>query len=214
MAKKKKIIVVVFSLVKYRRLGDFKYKIVGISADIDANTTIFVTPVPTVASVNGHLVDLDGAQALVQQRVPGGVATRNAAYNVVLVDIRSWLRYVQDLIDKEPDPEQQMIIATSSGFDIKVNGAINKPDLKVVQTGPNTVKLVARSAASRAAYSWQMSINNGTTWTDLPVTNAAKTTVSGLTAGTRYVFRFRSTVKNVVSNWSYTVSIVIQFPAT
>ncbi len=211
MATLKRRVVVVFSLVRYRRLGDFRYKTGGISADIAAATGVFATPVPTVLVVNGHITAFDAAQVLVETRAINGVATRNAAYNVVVDDMRAWLRYVQALIDAEPDPEQQLIIANSSGFDVRVNGVYIKSPFKVTQLPtPGMVKLAAISAGSRAAYNWQVSSNNGATWADLPITNIAKTTATGLTSGARYIFRFRSVVKNVVSGWCLPVSIVMQ----
>ncbi len=211
MAPLNRRINVVFGISKYRRLGEFRNKVIGIKADIANYTAIFATPLPTVLQVNTDFTALDTAQALVETRAPNGVATRDAARKTVTDDMRAWQRYVQGLIDAETDPDQKLIIANSSGFDITVNGVRVKPDFKVIQMAtPGTVKLVARSAGMRAAYSWQMSANNGSTWTDLPITNVANTSVAGLTLGARYVFRFRSVVKNVTSPWSFTVSVVMQ----
>ncbi len=212
MAPLNRKITVVFGISKYRSYGAFRMKATHVSADIAAYTTIFATPSPTVSAVNGHISAMDAAQILVETRAENGVATRNAARTLVTDDMETWVAYVQGLIRVEPDPEQQMIIASSSGLDIKVNGVRVKPSLAVKQLiTPGMVKLVGQSAALKAAYQWQMSINNGVSWTDLPVTNVANTTVSGLTSGARIVFRFRSTVKNVTSGWSLAVSFVIQY---
>lgn len=209
MAPLNRKINVSFGISKYRSQGAFKGQATKVSADIAAYTLIFVTPNPTVASVNGHLAALDAAQILVEIRAENGVSTRNAAHNVVVADMRAWERYVQALIDAEPDPDQKMIIASSSGFDVKINGTYAKPDLKITPIAtPGMANLVGKAAAKTAAYEWQMSSNNGTIWTTLPVTNSAKTTISGLIAGTRYVFRFRSTVKNVTSGWCTAVSFI------
>ncbi len=211
MATLKKRITVVFSLTRYRRLGDFRFKVMGVSATIAGNTTIFATPVPTVLVVDGHISDFDDAQTLVEQRALGAVAVRDEAMNIVVDDMRAWVRYVQGLVDAAADFEAGMIIAEASGFDIKVNGVYIKPPLRVVQTPtPGTIRLIAIAAGSRSAYEWQQSINNGTTWTNLQTTNVANTTVTGLNSGTRYAFRFRSIVNNTPSAWSSVVSIVIQ----
>ena len=211
MAPLNRKITVVFGISKYRSYGAFRSKSTHVSADIGAYTTIFVTPSPTVSAVNGHISAMDAAQILVETRAENGVATRNAARTVVREDMESWVAYVQGLIRAEPDPEQQMIIATSSGLDIKVNGAYVKPLLKATQMPtPGAVKLVAQAAGNRAAYEWQMSTNNGTTWVDLPTNNTASTTVTGLAVGTRLLFRFHSVVKNEISTWSYSVSVIMQ----
>ena len=211
MTQLKKRVVVVFNLSKVRRLGDFRYKVGGISNAIGGNTTVFATPLPTVLIVNGHITAMDAAQADVELRLQGSVAIRNAAFNVVVSDIRAWVRYVQALIDAEPDYEQQLIIAGSSAFDTRVNGVYIKPPLKAIALPtPGSVKLTAVSAGKNAAYNWQQSINNGSTWVELPPTNVANTAVSGLNAKASYLFRFRSVVKNVVSAWSGTVGLVIQ----
>lgn len=211
MAPLNRKINVIFGVGKYRTLDAFRGQAIKVSADIAAYTLIFVTPVPAVSAVNADIAALDAAEVLVQTREVNAVATRNAARNVVTEDMHAWERYVQGLIAAEPDPDQKMIIASSSGFDIKVNGVRVKRDLTIVQqTTPGLVKLVARAAGTGAAYSWQMSTNNGTTWIDLPITNVAKTTVSGLSTGTRYVFRFRSTIKNVTSAWCPQISFYLQ----
>lgn len=210
MAKDKKRAMAVFNISKLRRLGDFREKVELILADIGGNTTLFPTPSPTVAIVNGHISNLADAQVLVGQRVPGSVAVRNEAYSVVVTDIRNWQRYVQGLADVATF-EQAVILITSAGFDLRVNGVYIKPDLRIMLTvNPNVIRLIAKSAGKGAAYEWQQSINNGVLWTNLPVTNVANLQVGGLTSKATYLFRFRSTVKGVTSGWSLPVNIVVQ----
>lgn len=209
MAPSNRKITVVFGVRKYRTLSAFRNQAIKVSADIAAYPLIFVTPNPTVASVNTHLDTMDAAQVLVDTGGVNAVATRNAARNIVMEDMHAWERYVQGLIAAETDFDQKMVIAVSSGLDIRVNGVRVKKDLELTQLiTPGMMKMVARAAGPKAAYEWQMSQNNGTSWTTLPVTNVAKTTVSGLTAGLRYLFRFRSTVKNVTSGWSTSESFI------
>jgi len=51
---------------------------------------------------------------------------------------------------------------------------------------------------------------DGTTWTDLPSTLKAKTTVSGLTVDVRTYFRFRAITPSGTGSWTAAVSIVVQ----
>ena len=145
------------------------------------------------------------------QRVPGSVAVRNAAYSTVLDAMYALMRYVQGLADSAADTETAIILITSSGFDIKVNGVFEKPPLAVkpgISTG--IVRLIAKSAGTRVSYNWQQSANNAASWLDLPTTLQAKTQVTGLTSKSYYGFRVRFITKDGPGNWSTPVGIVIQ----
>ena len=73
-----------------------------------------------------------------------------------------------------------------------------------------TASLVTASAAGRASYEWQYSTDAGKTWLLLPPTLQAKTSVSGLQAGTVVQFRNRAVTKTGASDWSPAVSLLIQ----
>jgi hypothetical protein len=60
-----------------------------------------------------------------------------------------------------------------------------------------------------AFYEWSTSSDGGKTWTPIATTNTAKTLVSGLTAGTTVSFRYRTTLKNVTSDWSQTIGVLV-----
>jgi hypothetical protein len=70
------------------------------------------------------------------------------------------------------------------------------------------VKLVAKSAGKRVSYEWQQS-DDGTIWTDLPVTLQAKTSVTGLTVGRKMYFHVRPVLKDNAGFWSPVVSILV-----
>ena len=72
--------------------GDFKDKVVEISGKIAGNTTLFATPSPTVLVVDGHIADMETEQANIGLGVPGSVAARDNAVQVVVEDVaRKWL---------------------------------------------------------------------------------------------------------------------------
>jgi hypothetical protein len=64
-----------------------------------------------------------------------------------------------------------------------------------------SVRLVAKAVAKVASYEWQLSKDAGNTWVDLPTTLQAKATVSGLTPGVTYGFRFRAIMRPRVADW-------------
>jgi hypothetical protein len=72
------------------------------------------------------------------------------------------------------------------------------------------VNLVVAQAGNRASYEWEYSSDLGKTWVLLPPTLQAKTTVSGLQAGTIVQFRYRPVTKTGAADWSAPVSLMVQ----
>ncbi len=62
--------------------------------------------------------------------------------------------------------------------------------------------LTVKSAGPRASYDWQMSVDGGKTWTEIPSTTKAKTNVAALAVGTSVQFRFRTLTPKGQSDWS------------
>ena len=72
------------------------------------------------------------------------------------------------------------------------------------------VTLEAKAAKGKASYDWEYS-TDGKTWTPLPTTLVAKTTVSGLTPLTTYSFRHRVlTQKDGQSDWHQIATLVVR----
>jgi hypothetical protein len=72
------------------------------------------------------------------------------------------------------------------------------------------VRLVAKAAAVRAPYEWEWSADGEKTWTQLPSTLQAKTTVTGLTPATTYQFRYRATTKVGEGDWTQVTSLLVK----
>jgi hypothetical protein len=87
----------------------------------------------------------------------------------------------------------------------------DKPALSAKQgSASGTVTLSAKSAAVKAAYNWQYSTDQKT-WTSLPQTLKAKTSVSGLTAATTYFFRSQAlTPKGGEGDWGQATSLLVK----
>ncbi len=73
-----------------------------------------------------------------------------------------------------------------------------------------SVKLVAASAARRASYEWQYSVDGGKTWQVAPVTLQTKTTVIGLTPGATVTFRYREVTKAGEGDWSQLITAIVK----
>jgi hypothetical protein len=67
------------------------------------------------------------------------------------------------------------------------------------------VNLYAPRTTRTATYHWQQS-QGGTSWIDLPSTTYASTVVSGLTPGVLYSFRHRTLSRNVLGDWSDSIT--------
>jgi hypothetical protein len=70
------------------------------------------------------------------------------------------------------------------------------------------VLLVAKAVAEASCYYWQFSANQ-TSWTSAPETTKATTTISGLTPGQTYYFRFRVLTSKGVTDWSAAVPYLV-----
>ena len=144
-----------------------------------------------------------------QSRTKGAVALRNekrASLVTVLEEVRT---FVQSQADASPENGASMIessgialrrtpVRPSLGFHAKP-GAVS-----------GAVKLFAPAAARRASYEWQMSTDAGATWSTLPPTLQARTTVPGLKAQSTVQFRFRAVTKAGGGDWSQALAVAVQ----
>jgi hypothetical protein len=167
----------------------------------------FPTPVPPLATVTADLDALEAADAAVLARTKGAAAVRDLAQKKVVDDLGSLKGYAAGIVAQNPG--QGAAIVESAGMFVKKPGGRNKANLAATK-GPGVGDVIVRAkAVKRAAYEWQQSTDGGVTWVAVALTNVAHTTVTGLAVGSTHLFRFRTTVKNVVSDWSTPVSYLV-----
>jgi hypothetical protein len=170
----------------------------------------FSTPSPTLASVAQAITELRTAQAVTLSRTKGAAQARNdklAALVKLLQLLRSYIQSVADV-----DAETASTVITSAGLAVKKPPTL-KPRVFAATPGDNsgTVKLVTVSAGPRSSYLWQVSLDGGKTWVDLPATTQARTTVTALPAGTTVLFRYRSvTPKAGQGDWVPPISLLVR----
>ena len=173
-----------------------------------SGSAYFATPPIPYLTVSGHIDDLAAAQAVVKKRATGTAAARNIVYNIVKKDLQEYQIYVQSLADKAAESTDAIAIIKASGFSLKATGIRIKPPLRAKQgTATGEVKLFGTAPGTRSKYNWQISVNEGASYSDLPSTLIAKTTVSGLSS-VKSLFRFRTLSKDGLSEWSVAVSII------
>ena len=181
----------------------------GIVAAVTNNATTFPTPDPSLATLSTALTALETAESSVQARTRGAVAGRNEKRVAMTTLLEQFKSYVQKVADADSDTAEQVI--KSAGL------AVRKPVLRQKQVFAakpgdvsGTVALTAVTVARRASYEWESSLDGGKTWTLIPSTLQAKTTLSGLTPGATVMFRSRGVTLTGEGNWSQPTSIVVK----
>jgi Fibronectin type III domain len=169
----------------------------------------FTSPVPTLANVLAAITDLQTAEQAALSRLKGAVTTRNdkrAALVTLLQELRA---YVQNRADA--DPENSANLIESAAYSVRKTPK-RAPRALTAKAGAvsGTVKLVTPSVGHYSFYEWAYSTDGGKTWTLVPTTPQAKTTITGLTPSTTVELRVRAGTKAGEGDWSQAVSLVVR----
>ena len=166
------------------------------------NNASFPSPTPKLATVSSDLDALEAAEVTAQSRAKGTAATRDLKKKAVDDDLMALKACVQAFVNQS-SPESALAIIQSAGMSVRPYTARQKAVLAALMTQiPGQVELRAKAVGKHAAYEWQYSADGGKTWIAIGTTTDADTTVSGLTVGTTYLFRFRATVKKTTGDWT------------
>jgi len=169
------------------------------------NNNVPNPPVP-LADAEKHLDELDKAEQLAQNGPIGAAADRDSKLVVVMSDMDQLMTYTE--AQANANPEKGQAIIEGAGFFCIKRIVPSKPDFAAKHgKGTGEANLVAKAKKGGKTYYWQMSTDQ-TSWTDLPPTVFASTSVSGLTPATIYHFRFRTLSAEGFSDWSATVSLI------
>jgi hypothetical protein len=184
----------------------------AVASAANAEPATFSSITGLLGQLTTDVEKLDAAEAAAGNRGKKEIADRNAAVVDLQKSLRAFVAGVQGLCDQAPDAEHAAAIAKAASLAIKKVPVQHKADLAAKALGAGTVRVVARVPVKRGRrvyYEWAMSSDGGETWLSLPGTNYANTLVHALTPGTKVAFRYRTTVKNVVSDWSQVVSVQV-----
>jgi hypothetical protein len=164
---------------------------------------------PQLADVKGSTDDLEVSEAAARARTHGAAGLRNEKRATLVAKLDLLKNFVQTVADTDP-LNAAGIIASASMSIRKVPSRTKK--VFAAKPGPvaGSVKVSTPSAGRRVSYDWQSSADGGKTWTLLPTTLQARTTVTGLTIGTTYSFRYRVVTKTGVGDWTIPVAITLR----
>jgi hypothetical protein len=134
---------------------------------------------------------------------------KEAARVTVLLKLDHAVDFVNGAAAQAPLGQAAAII-TSAGLPVRAVPVRNKPQLAVKYGNlAGVVLLVALAAAHNAVYVFEYSTDMKT-WVTCPQVFKAMTTISGLTVGTTYYFRFQAQTRKGVQEWSNVVSFVVR----
>jgi hypothetical protein len=173
------------------------------------NNALLPNPTPPLAVLTAGVQKLDAAETATKTRAPGTVPLRNMARVALLADLHMLKAYVQQVADANPDNAASVI--TSAGMTVRKAPLRTKAQF-AAKAGPisGTVHLVAKAAAVRSAYEWEWSADGGKTWTGVPATLQAKTTIIGLPVSTACQFRYKAVTKTGEGDWSLPVVLLVK----
>ena len=172
-----------------------------------AASPLFTSLAALLTAVNGGITGLVAAEATAMTRVKGAAQARDLKRDDLKTLMHQLKADVQKVADADPANAETIILSARM--------AVRKPTTRSKATFVATrgtvsgsAKLVVKAAAGRASYEWQYS-TDGKTWTNMPVTLKAKTTIEGLIPGTTYSFRYRAVTKAGEGDWSAIANLVM-----
>lgn len=143
----------------------------------------------------------------------GGPATR-ADRDAKRLDLEHLLdvlvMFVRETVRVQaPSPADAATMILNAGLSIKKTGKAPKDPFAAKHGDVSgKVVLVARAVARTAMYYWEISLDQQS-WTSVPETLKARATITGLTPGQRYYFRFRAHTRKGLGDYSDVVTLIV-----
>ena len=178
--------------------------------DAMADNPNFPSPNPPLDVFKAKLDALDKAQTKAAARTKGATEARDAIKKEVVNDMYHLCDYVQSVAEKIAIPEAAAAVITSAFMSVKKVPKRDVPPLAAKNTGvPGQVALAAKAVAPVASYYWEYSLDQET-WTPVPETLQASTTIDGLPWAKLSYFRFRALTRVGKGDYSPVVSLLVQ----
>lgn len=174
----------------------------------------FAAPNPPLSALKDQAAKVEVAEQLVGTRVKASAAARNVQRELLVGMLETECSYVQTLCDASP--EQAVAIIGAAGLSVAASPVRNRAILKVRRGLPSgTVELDANATAlvgktgKKACFNWQWTTDGGQTFTSVPTTPYAKTTIADLPTLTVVGFRVSTTTFKGTDDWSQIVTTLV-----
>ena len=178
--------------------------------DAMLDNTSFPSPNPPLDVFKANLEAFDEGETKAAARTKGAAVARDALQKQVACDLYHLRDYVQGVAEKCPSPAAAATVITSAFMSIKKVPQRVTPALSAKNTGiPGQVALAAKIVATKAVYYWEHS-HDQVTWTSVPETLKASTTVEDLPWAKVAYFRFRALTGAGKGDYSPVVSLLVQ----
>jgi hypothetical protein len=171
-------------------------------------TAHFPSPPVALATVTSQLQAYQAAAAQAKGHGTGDAPAAGLLYTQVVTDLHLLANYAQQVADQAPDAATAGAIIASAGFGTHQHGVHMVPALAAHMGVGGVVLLRAHAVAKKAAYEWETSAD-GKTWTPLPATDVAHTSVPGLTMGQTVWFRVRGNAHGQTGSWTDAVAVIV-----
>jgi hypothetical protein len=169
----------------------------------------FPRPNPPLGVFKANLEALDDAETKAATRTKGAATARDAIKKQVMNDLSHLCDYVQGVAEKAASPAAAAAVISSAFMSIKKVPQRVTPPLRAKNTGvPGQVALAAKPVARKASYYWEHSLDQ-VTWTCVPETLNASTTIDGLPWAQLCYFRFRALTGAGKGEYSPVVSLLV-----
>jgi hypothetical protein len=171
---------------------------------------------PSITAIRSQVAVVHKAETLAGTRAKGSASARNVQRSILVHLLEAGVLYVQQIADNSPTLEQAVATIQASALDVALVGSEVKAIIKVRQGPSGSVRLQGHRAELTADirgavfFNWQITSDGGKTFTTLPSTPRAKTSVANLTPLTTYGFRVSVTGPDgVPGEWSQIVNFLV-----
>jgi FlaG/FlaF family flagellin (archaellin) len=167
----------------------------------------FPTPTPALSAVTnaiGAYQAAVGSSATTKGLKGHRIATRNALL-AVLRQVRDYVRTIA-----EANPALALEIVESAGMTLKKHVGAVKEMISVIEGAVSgSVECRAKAPGIPANYFWSYSLDQKT-WTSVPEAMKSTITITGLTPGQVYYFRYYTMTRKGTGNLSQTVNLMVK----
>ena len=168
-------------------------------------------PHPSLSSVDAIITDMESAYLLTKDGGKSATHLLKKRVKAYVDAITELAHYVADLANANPLQAEAIIVA--SGMQMKHFTKATIPDFSLKHGELSGTVMLKVRATKRAVYIFEMSSGNvgsvnELVWKTISIGSKASVTVSGLTPGTTYYFRYAIVINNEQTDFSDAMHIV------